>query len=114
MLGRDKHLHTPFKFNPHWLEHEDLISLLKNTWKVYDENSALSPASQFNATLKMIKNEAICWFVKRKEHDTKDLVEIEGLLLDACTKLGFGYANNEGKASLYALESRRRKILLDR
>ena len=59
ILGRDKKLHTPFKFNPHWLDHEDLVSLLKNTWKVYDENFVLPPTAQFQANLKMIKNEAI-------------------------------------------------------
>ena len=74
----------------------------------------MSPASQFSANLKKIKNVSICWSIKRKEQDTKDLVEIEFLLDDACTKLGFGYSTDEDKASLYVLESRRRKILLDR
>ena len=86
-MGHDKISHSPFKFNSHWLEHEDLVILLKNTWKVFYENFTLSPASQFHANLKLIKNVAICWSVKRKEQDTKDLVEIEVLLLDACTKL---------------------------
>ena len=53
--GQDKNLHIPFKFNPHWLEHEDLVILLKNSWKVYDEQSVLSPALQFSANLKKIK-----------------------------------------------------------
>ena len=71
ILGHDKILHSPFKFNPHWPEHEDLVLLLKNTWKMYDDNSILSPASQFSDNLKKIKNVSICWSVKRKEHDTK-------------------------------------------
>ena len=71
IVGRDKKLHTPFKFNPHWLDHEDLVILLKNTWKVYGENSDLSPASQFSANLKKIKSVSICWYVKKKEPDTK-------------------------------------------
>ena len=109
-----KKLHSPFKFNPHWLENEDLVLLLKNTWKVFDVNSVLSPASQFSANLKMIKNVSICWSVKRKAHDTKDLIEIEFLLEAACSKCGFGFSTDEDKASLYELESRKRKILLDR
>ena len=36
ILGHDKILHIPFKFNPHSLEHEDFILLLKRvnprTW----------------------------------------------------------------------------------
>ena len=31
ILGHDNKLHSTFKFNPHWLEHEDLVILLKNT-----------------------------------------------------------------------------------
>ena len=31
ILGHDKKLHSPFKFNPHWMDHEDLFILLKNT-----------------------------------------------------------------------------------
>ena len=27
ILGHDKKLHSPFKFNPHWLEHEELVWL---------------------------------------------------------------------------------------
>ena len=47
VLGNDKKLHTPFKFNPHWLGNEDLFNLMKNTWKVYDENFVLPPVAQF-------------------------------------------------------------------
>ena len=31
ILGHDKNTHSPFKFNAHWMEHEDLVILLKNT-----------------------------------------------------------------------------------
>ena len=107
-MGHDKKLHTPFKFNPHWLVNEDLVNLLKNTWKVYEENSELPLASQFLANLKRIKNVSICWSVKRKEQDTKDLVEIAFLLENACTNFGFGYSTEDDKDSLYCSESRRR------
>ena len=113
-MGHDKKLHTPFKFNPYWLGNEDLVNLLKKNWKVYDENSALPPVAQFQANLKKIKNVSICWSVKRKEQDTKELNEIEVLLEASCTKLGFGFSTDEDKVFLYGLESRRRKILLDR
>ena len=53
-MNQDKNAHSPFKFNDHWLVNEDLVILLKNTWKVYDENSVVSPASQFLANLKRI------------------------------------------------------------
>ena len=62
----------------------------------------------------MIKNVSICWSVKRKEQDTKYLVEIEFLLEAACSKLGFGFSTDEEKASLCVLEFRKRNILLDR
>ena len=120
ILGHDKNTHSPFKFNAHWLEHEDLVILLKNSWRVYDENSGMSLASQFSANLKRIKDVSICWFVKRKEQDLKDLVEIEILLKEACNKVGFGYYSKEDKESLVVLESRKRifywteKMRLDR
>ena len=114
ILGHDKILHSPFKFNPHWLEHEDLVLLLKNTWKFFDNNSVLSSASQFSKNLKKIKNVSICWSVKRKDRDTKELIEIELLLGNAYFNVGFGYTTEADKDSLYALEARRRNILLDR
>ena len=66
ILGHDKNTHSPFKFNAQWLEHEDLVIILKNTWRVYDENSNMSPASQFPANLKRIKDVSICWSVKEE------------------------------------------------
>ena len=113
-MGHDKILHSPFKFNPHWLEHEDLVLLLKNTWKFFDNNSVLSSASQFSKNLKKIKNVSICWSVKRKYRDTKELIEIELLLGNAYFNVGFGYTTKADNDSLYALEARRRNILLDR
>ena len=114
ILGHDKILFSPFKFNPHWLEHEDLVLLLKNTWKIFDDNFDLSPTSQFSENLKKIKNVSICCSVKRKDRDTKELIEIELLLGNACFNVGFGYTTEADKDSLYALEARRRNILLDR
>ena len=96
------------------MEHEDLVILLKNSWKLYNEQSILSPALQFSANLKKIKNVAICWSVKKKEQDTKDLVGIETLLETSCTNFGFGFSSEEDKVSLYELEVKRRMIQLDR
>ena len=36
--NRGAQLKTPFKFNPHWLENEDLVNTLKASWVVYDDN----------------------------------------------------------------------------
>ena len=44
----------------------------------------------------------------------KDLVEIEILLLVFSHKNGFGFLTEEDKVALIKLESRKRKILLDR
>ena len=74
----------------------------------------MSPTLHFSTNLKRIKDISICWSVKRKEQDLKDLVEIEILLEEACTKMGFGYSSEEDKESLVVLESRKRNILLDR
>ena len=81
---------------------------------MYDDNYVLSPASQFSDNLKKIKNASICWSVKRKERDTKELAKIELLLENAFTNIGFGFSIEVDKDSLFGLESRRRKILLDR
>ena len=113
ILNQDKNAHSPFKFNVHWMEHEDLVTLLKNSWRVYDDNPGVSPAMHFVANLKWIKDISICWSAKRKVQDLKDLVEIEILLDVACNKVGFGFYF-EDKASFVVLESRKRNILLDR
>ena len=105
ILNQYKNAHSPFKFNAHWLIHKDLVTLLKNSWRVYDDNPGLSPAMHFAANLKRIKDISICWSVKRKVQDLKDLVEIEILLDVACNKVGFGFSSKEDKASLVVLES---------
>ena len=35
ILNRGIHLKSPFKFNPHWLENEDLVKSLKDSWVVF-------------------------------------------------------------------------------
>ena len=35
ILNRGVQLKSPFKFNPHWLEHDDLVKILTNTWVVF-------------------------------------------------------------------------------
>ena len=80
----------------------------------------MPPAMHFAANLKRIKDITISWSVKRKVQDLKDLVEIEILPQEECTKVGFGYYSEEDKASLVVLESRKRifywteKMRLDR
>ena len=85
-----------------------------STWKVYVNNPLISPASHFADNLKHLKEVSISWSVKQKEQDNKDLVKIEQLLVDSFNKPGFGFISEDDKSSLISLESRRRKILLDR
>ena len=42
----------------------DFVSLLKASWKVYVDNSEVSPASHVAANLKIIKDVSISWSVK--------------------------------------------------
>ena len=49
----------PFKFNACWLENNELVELLKDSWVVFDALSEVSPASQFVANLKRIKDLSI-------------------------------------------------------
>ena len=72
------------------------------------------PAMHFADNLKRIKEISICWSVKKKVQHLKDLVAIEILLEEACTKVGFGFSSEEARESLVELESRKRNILLDR
>ena len=60
---------NPFKFNANWLVNDDLVSVLKDSWKVFDEISELSPSSQFAMNLKTIKYVSIDWLVKKKAQD---------------------------------------------
>ena len=55
--------HCPFKFNAKWLKDESFVSLLKDTWKDYGENSLVSPSIHFVEYLKNIKEVSIQWFV---------------------------------------------------
>ena len=77
---------SPFKFNATCLVNEDLVSVLKDSWKVSDERSELSRASQFALNLKTIKDVSIDWSVKKKAQDQKDLVDIESLLAESFNK----------------------------
>ena len=51
--------HCPFKFNACWLENNELVALLKASWVVFDALSEVSPASQFDANLKRLKEISI-------------------------------------------------------
>ena len=114
ILNHEKNDHSAFKFNSHWLVKEDLVTLLKNSWCAYDDNLGVSPTVHFAANLKRIKDVSICWSIKKKVQELKDLVDIEILLDEACNKVGFGFSFEENKASLVLLESRKTKNLLDR
>ena len=56
ILNRGIQLNSPFKFNPHWLENEELAKLLHETWVVYSDNLLASPATHFASNLKRIKD----------------------------------------------------------
>ena len=56
ILNRGIKLNSPFKFNPHWLESDELVKLLHETWVVYSNNLQASPANQFSTNLKRIKD----------------------------------------------------------
>ena len=87
------------------LRMKTLISLLKDTWVVYNDNLVEPPASQFATNLKRIKDVSIPWSIKKKEMDIKYLVDIELMLEESFNKVGFGFASDEDKASLTVLES---------
>ena len=77
-------------------------------------NPLVSVVSHFVANLKIIKDFSISWSVKQKVQETKELVEIEGLIADSFNKHGFGFSTEADRISLVDLESRRRIILLVR
>ena len=114
ILNQGFQLKSPFKFNPNWLENEDLVKTLKDTWVAYFDNLHDSPASHFASNLKSLKDVSIVWSVKKMEIEYKELVEIEILISAFSHKIGFGFSSEEDKAGLIDLESRKRKILLDR
>ena len=113
ILNRGIQLKIPFNFNPHWLEDDELVKSLIESWVAYFDNLHDSPASHFASNLKRIKDVSISWSVKKKEMEFKELVEIELMLTVFSHKFGFGFASNEDKVALIELESRKRKILLE-
>ena len=76
------------------------------------DNPLVSAASHFVANLKIIKDVSISWSVKQKFQETKELVEIKGLIVDSFKKPRFGFSTEADRISLVDLESRRRIILL--
>ena len=112
ILSNNPKLRSPFKFNAHWLLNEDFVDLLKASWIVYVDNILVSVVSHFVANLKIIKDVSISWSVKQKVQETKELVEIEGLIVDSFNKPGFGFSTEADRISLVDLESCRRIILL--
>ena len=71
ILNRGFQLKSPFKFNPHWLEHEDMVKILSDTWVVFSDNFHDSSASHFNSNLKRLKVASLAWSVKQKEIEYK-------------------------------------------
>ena len=114
ILNREIQLKSPFKFNAHWLVNDDLVKSLKDSWVVFSDNYHVSLASHFSTNLKRLKDVSIAWSIKKREMEYKDLVEIEILLIVFSHKIGFGFSSEEDKESLIELESRKRKIILDR
>ena len=114
ILNRGLQLKSPFKFNPHWLENEDLVKSLKDSWLVYSDNIHESLASHFASNIKKIKEVYVAWSVNKKEMEYKDLVEIELMLSIFSHQYGFGFLTEEDKVALIELEARKRKILLER
>ena len=97
-------MRSPFKL-AHWLENDDLVNLLKDSWVTYSDNLHDSPASHFASNLKCIKDVSIAWSAKKKEIEYKHLVEIEIMLTAFSHKFGFGFSFDEDKVALIDLES---------
>ena len=38
MLNRGIQMISPFKFNAHWLENDELVNLLKGSWEAFNDN----------------------------------------------------------------------------
>ena len=105
IMNRGIHMRSPFKFNAHWLENDDLVKSLKDSWVAYSDNLHDSLASHFASNLKIIKDVSISWSVKKKEMEFKELVEIEIMLTVFSHKFGFGFSSDEDKVVLIELES---------
>ena len=56
ILSSTHKAHCPFKFNAYWLENDELVSLLKASWVVYEAYLEVSPTSQFAVNLKQLKD----------------------------------------------------------
>ena len=73
-----------------------IVSLLKDSLKVYKENYLVSHASHFAENLKNIEEVSIRWPVQKLEKDLKDLLVIEHQLADV-TIPKFHNNNNNNK-----------------
>ena len=59
ILNKGIQLKSPFKFNPHWLENDELVKTLKDTWVAYYDNIHDTHASHFVSNLKSLKEVSI-------------------------------------------------------
>ena len=66
VLNDDIRPRSPFKFNANWLANDGFVSLLKNSWKVFNGSLGLPSASQFAMNLKTIKEVSISWSLQKK------------------------------------------------
>jgi len=103
--------HSPFKFNPAWLQCEDYTDLVSNSWIPYNQELHGHAAIHFMKNLNKIKNVTKEWAKKKREREDVELRNIEADIREIMKDENRGFATPENRDTLLGLEKRRRGLL---
>jgi hypothetical protein len=100
----------PFKFNAIWLEDQDFVSLVKNSWVDLLGTKVLPPMESLVKKLKRLKNLVIVWERKKKAEGKKELVQLDSELDELYSEFPGGFV--EDKVKISVLDKEQRKMVL--
>lgn len=103
---------APFKFNASWLQEESYNNLFKEIWSHPDRGSQENKGILLMENLKRLKKATILWAKDRKSKQTEELSRINEELQKLESIEADGYATQESKEKIVALEKHKNQILL--
>jgi hypothetical protein len=101
----------PFKFNAVWMEDQDFVSFVRNSWADLLGTEVLTPMESLVKKLKRLKSMVIVWERKKKVEGKKELVQLESELDKLYSEFPGGFVEEKDKLSVLDKEQRKRTLL---
>jgi len=101
----------PFKFNVIWLDDQDFVSLIQNSWADLLGRKVLPPMEDLVKKLKRMKCLVIVWERKKKVEGKHELVQLETDLEELYSSFPRGFVEEEVKNSVLVKEQRKMILL---